>query len=389
MENPKWWHVAVAVITVVLAVMLFFIENLSATRVVGALLALAVFATAWYSFGRLAWQRPGAAVTFVVVMILSAGTATAFYPAMAIIQCVAFPLIWVIFQRMRDAIIGNVALALAVGAGLAISFGLTVESALQAAFTAALSLGFSIALGLWITRITDLSAERQELLDDLQAAQGQLSALHRDAGIASERERLARELHDTIAQSLTGLVMLSQGAQRSLRDGNVDDAAATLTMIEANSRDTLAETRALVASGASVEVPGGIVAALGRLAERFERETGITVTVDADRAPRVARDTEVVLLRCTQEALANVRKHADASSVAVTVAPAPGGADPGGVVTLTVHDNGVGFAPEPSGSGFGLAGMRERLALVNGSLEVSSGKGATTLNVRVPSGVPA
>ncbi len=384
MDNPKWWNIAVGTIAVVLSGMLLLVTDAAENERIGAFAALAVFVGTWYTIGRFAWRNTSVAITLIVVIIAATGVAIVFYPAMAIILCVAFPMIWVVSPRLSITITANVALAVSAALGLTAHSGFTQEAILRSAFTAALSLGFSLALGMWITRISQLSAQKQRLIDELQEAQGQLASLNRDAGTASERERLARELHDTIAQSLTGLVMLTQGAKRSLKAGSVDDTANALTMIEDNARDTLAETRALVASGASVEVPGGIIPALRRLAERFERETGVTVTVDAENAPPVARDTEVVLLRCTQEALANVRKHANASAVTVTV-----GSDIDGEVTLTVCDNGVGFAAEQADSGFGLAGMRERLALVSGSLDVASGDGATTLSVRVPSGVTA
>ena len=384
MDNPKWWNIAVGTIAVVLSGMLLLVTDAAENERIGAFAALAVFVGTWYTIGRFAWRNTSVAITLIVVIIAATGVAIVFYPAMAIILCVAFPMIWVVSPRLSITITANVALAVSAALGLTAHSGFTQEAILRSAFTAALSLGFSLALGMWITRISQLSAQKQRLIDELQEAQGQLASLNRDAGTASERERLARELHDTIAQSLTGLVMLTQGARRSLSSRSLDETANTLAMIEDNARDTLAETRALVASGASVEVPGGIIPALRRLAERFERETNVTVTVDAENAPPVARDTEVVLLRCTQEALANVRKHANASIVSVTV-----GSDPDGRVTLTVCDNGIGFTPEHPDSGFGLAGMRERLALVNGSLDIASGDGATTLSVRVPSGVTA
>ncbi|MEO7146462.1 MAG: sensor histidine kinase [Terrimesophilobacter sp.] len=267
--------------------------------------------------------------------------------------------------------------------GLTANDGFTSLSIAQAAFIGALSLGFSLAIGFWIRRIFALSAQKQQLIDELQAAEGQLAALHRDAGIASERERLARELHDTTAQSFTGLVMLVQGARRTLDAHNWDETGNVLALIEDSARETLSETRALVASGAAVEVPGGIIPALRRLAERFERETGVTVTVDADSVPTLNRDTEVVLLRCTQEALSNVRKHANATSVTLSV---DGNTES---VNLHVSDDGTGFDPENAASGFGLAGMRERLALVNGNLHVTSVEGSTVLSVHIPTEVLA
>ena len=383
MDNPKWWHTAVGVIAVVLTGMLLLTPGLPASRLVGALGSLAVFVVSWYTIGRLSWRSPVAAIVFTSISIVAAGIATGFYPAMAIVQAVVFPLIWVITPTLPITLVANAALTVSIFLGLSASDGFSPEAIAQAAFIEFLSLGFSVALGLWIRQIVALSTQKQHLIDELQAAEGQLAALHRDAGVASERERLARELHDTTAQSLTGLVMLVQGARRSLDAHNWDETGNTLALIEDNARETLSETRALVASGAAVEVPGGIMPALQRLATRFERETGVTVTVDADSVPTLNRDTEVVLLRCTQEALSNVRKHADATSVTVSL-----GGDSENV-HLQVSDDGTGFDPENAASGFGLTGMRERLALVDGNLDVTSSEGTTILSVRIPTEVLA
>src|SRR5690606_3736963 len=148
------------------------------------------------------------------------------------------------------------------------------------------------------------------------AAQDELAALHRDAGVTDERARMSREVHDTVAQSLTGLVLLAQRARREQGAGALD--AETLELIETGARDALAETRALVAAAAPVELAqGGLPDALRHLAERFERETHISVTVSAQVEAPLERDIEVVLLRCAQEGLANVRKHAQAARARV------------------------------------------------------------------------
>lgn len=243
------------------------------------------------------------------------------------------------------------------------------------------SLALSIGLGIWITSIADQSHERQRLLDELRAAQEKLSALDRDAGMTSERERLAREIHDTIAQDLTGIVMLSQRAQRELATGG--GASETLGLLEESARTARAETRALVASSAPVALStGGIADALRRLGERFERETGVTVTVTVDLGA-IDRDSEVVLLRCAQEGLSNVRKHARASAVSRTAWTNAG------AVGVRIADDGDGFDPETAGDGFGLAGMRDRLALVGGTLDVSSSPAGTVLTATLPAEVHA
>ncbi|CAN5481071.1 sensor histidine kinase [soil metagenome] len=375
MENPRWWHIAVTVMAAVLVIIVLFTPDSSPTSQLGACLALAAFVLGWFLLGRHAFTNAAAAIALTIIISVSVGVAVAFYPLMAILQCVAYPLVWVISVNLRGAIIANVGVAAAVGAGFLVSTG----DVAQAVATCLLSVVFSLALGLWITRIAEQSEERRALLADLRAAQDQLAAANRDAGVTSERERLAREIHDTIAQDLTGLVMLAQRARREHDTGATN--AETLALIEDNARAVLAETRSLVAGRATVGVEeGGIIDSLTRLAQRFSRETGITVGVEAENVPALDRDTEVVLLRVAQEGLANVRKHAGAESAVVQLRIE------GGAARLDVRDDGGGFDPLEASNGYGLTGMRERLALVGGDLEVSSGSDGTTLTATLPVG---
>jgi signal transduction histidine kinase len=207
-----------------------------------------------------------------------------------------------------------------------------------------------------------------------------VATLSRDVGATGERERLAREIHDTLAQDLTGLVLTAQRGLRELKAGNTAAAEKQLNVLEENARHALTETRALVASGAAVGVDGGgLVIALRRLAERFERETGIAMSVTAPESASLDRDSEVVLLRCAQEALANVRKHSTAKATAVALAVRAG------TVELSITDDGTGFDPTSSSSGFGLAGLRDRLALVHGTLALTASPGGgTTLIASLP-----
>lgn len=378
MEKLRWWHVAVTAMAVVLTVMLLS-AGLTPVRQLGALSALAVFTVSWFLVGRLGMRSRVAAIVFSAIVVVSVGVGVGFFPLMAIIQCLAYPLLWARAAQLREAIIANVAL----GAAVAIGFWVATGDLVQTLVTSGLSLGFSLALGLWISRIAELSEERQRLLDELHATQDRLAAVNREAGVASERERLAREIHDTIAQDLTGLVLLAQQARRDLAGGNVTDAAERLTMIEDNARTALAETRALVAASAPVSLStGGLVDALERLGARFTRETGIDVTVIGEAAD-LDRNSEVVLLRCAQESLANIRKHSGARSATVTLSAADGS------VRLEVSDDGHGFDPASRTDGFGLGGMRDRLALVGGALDVVSSDRGTTLTATLPLGAPA
>lgn len=375
MTGNRWWHVFFATTMLVLVALAVFGFSPSFAQRVGAIVTIALISVAYVTIGRRALCNDENSLVFAAILVIGSGVMVACSPNTAVVQAIAFPLIWTVIDSTRRAIIANLALAISVGTGFLVCFGISSESVIQMVLIEGISLIGSLALGLWITRISDLSQQRQRLLEELTATQDALALVNRDSGVTSERERLAREIHDTIAQSLTGLVMLSQRAQRELSSGTsavTVQLAHTLELIEESARDALVETRSLVAASAPVELGGGIVAALERLGARFERETGIRILVSAPSSPDLGRDTEVVLLRSAQETLANVRKHSGAREVDIVVRATPG------VVTMLVRDDGVGFTVSPHQAGFGLAGMRDRLALVDGTLSIESHPGAGT-----------
>lgn len=372
----RWWDLGIAVAAAAAAVIVVT-SGPALYDVIAGGIAIALLVGSWLLAGRRAFEGDTRSIVFSIALVLATGLLVSVNPILAMAQTISYPLVWMLSRDLRWALVFNAAISLAVAGGMLISTG----SLLSAGITAVLSLAFSIAFGLWITRIATLSEERRTLLEELTAAQAELAVLHRDAGVTSERERLARELHDTIAQSLAGLVLLSQRARRDLAAGRLADA--TLGLIEDGARDALAETRALVAGAAPVELSAGLPAALVRLAERFERETGIDVaTSTGGTEVALDRDAEVVLLRSAQEGLANIRKHAEASRARLELAVGDG------VAALTVRDDGRGFDPASAHGGFGLSGLRDRLALVGGTVDVASEAGATTLTVRLPIGGP-
>src|SRR5476651_1628729 len=304
MTESRWWSVAVVATGLVLSV-LVLLEHPSVVRMVGAIGATAILVAVWLVLGTRALVDRRAGLVVAIAFVLLASVSVGFASSMATIQCVVYPVIWTVLDRTRSAIVANVCVALGIGLGFFIGLGSTTSALILAVTIEGLSLAFSLALGLWITNIAEKSAERKLLIEQLESAQEQLAALSRDTGAASERERLAREIHDTIAQDLTGLVLTAQRGLRELKAGNSAAAEKQLGLLEENARNALTETRALVASGAAVGVDGGgLGIALHRLAERFERETGILVSVEADDSASLNRDGEVVLLRCAQEALA-------------------------------------------------------------------------------------
>jgi signal transduction histidine kinase len=376
MESTRWWNVAVVGTSAVLATILL-VDNPDGWPLAIGLASIGVFIGCWFGFGMRAEEDSAGSLALAVVVILFAGGVTIANPTLAIVQCLAFPLVWSITDSLTRALVYNVFVAVVVGVGLYVSTGADGDSLAQAVTIELLSLAFSIGIGLWITSIARRSHERQVLLDELQLTQADLAILSRDAGVTSERERLAREIHDTIAQDLTGIVMLAQRASRELAAGTLEPAH--IEVLEENARIALAETRALVAASAPPSLGAdGIAATITRLAERFERDSGIAVTVQTDAAVAVDRDSEVVLLRCAQEGLSNVRKHSGATAVALRLATTPDAAE------LTVTDNGSGFDTTADHDGYGLPGMRDRVSLVGGTLAVSSDGTGTTLNVYLP-----
>lgn len=380
MESPRWWDASIAAIVATMAVIVLADQEESgAARVVLALTALAVFVIAYVLFARpdlavgaATWR----AAVFMPCAVASVGVGAAGEPMLATLQTIAFPLVWMLSRSPRVAIAMSLLLAIAVMTG----FGLGTAGWVSGAITAALSFAFAIALGLWISRIVDQREENAQLVARLQATQSQLEVLSRDRGAAQERERLAREIHDTLAQTLAGLVILAERAGRQSREGRVDGAAQTIATVESVAREALAEARALVARTAAVPAEPLLGAAVERLAERFRAETGLRIRVDRAGEERVLdRETQVVVLRCLQEALANVGKHAHATRVDVRVDV---GSD--GAVDLSVVDDGHGFDADAVHSGFGLEGMRERVSLAQGRFDVTSGASGTSLRVRLP-----
>ena len=377
MADKRWWDIAVVSASAVL-VALLLVNGAERWELAGALAVIVGIGIVWFAVGRPCdGDGPRALVATVLVIVLS-GIGTAISPGMATVQVIAFPLIWHFNSETRKAVVANVVLALAVGTGYFFALGPGFDAFVEALVIETVSLAGSFAIGFWITRISIENAENARLLVELRETQAQLDALSRDAGATSERERLAREIHDTIAQDLTGLVLLAQRTRRELGDGSAT-VGETIDLLEESARNALAETRSLVATSAPVGLTSdGIVSALERLAERFARETGIAVNVSG-AVPELSRETEVVLLRCAQEGLANVRKHSGAVTATLDLSVRDGS------VRLVIDDSGDGFDPRTLHEGFGLSGMRARLDLVGGSLQITSEPGdGTRLTVALP-----
>lgn len=241
------------------------------------------------------------------------------------------------------------------------------------------TIAFSVLFGVWIDRIIHQSAERRELIRELEATQVELAQVSREAGVMAERERLAAEIHDTLAQGFTSILMLLQAAEPRIGDDPAQ-ARRQIALAARTARENLAEARALVAAVPPAALgDSSLDEAVRRLADRIGEELDVDAECVVSGTPRrLEARSEVVLLRAAQEGLANVRKHAKARRVAVSLAYRPR------AVRLEVCDDGAGFDPGTA-SGFGLRGMRDRAAQVDGTLDVRSAPGeGTTIAVEVP-----
>jgi signal transduction histidine kinase len=242
-----------------------------------------------------------------------------------------------------------------------------------------------------VAELTEANRRLSDTLKENAALQEQLVIGAREAGVDDERRRIAREIHDTLAQGLAGIITQLQAAQATPPGGG-----RSATHIEAAlslARDSLTEARRSVQALRPEALERGRLAdALDEAARRSLLATTVTPEIRVTGEIRSLHpDLEVALLRVAQEALANAAHHAHPSRVAVTLSYLDD------EVALDVVDDGVGFDPAslsgstpPDGSGYGLTAMRQRVAERGGTLEVESEPGGgTALSVRVPIAVRA
>ncbi|WP_203920368.1 sensor histidine kinase [Rugosimonospora africana] len=240
----------------------------------------------------------------------------------------------------------------------------------------ALCMAFGAQFSWWIQRIIQQSRERADLIAQLVATRAELAESERQAGMLAERQRLAMEIHDTLAQGFTSILMLLEAAESA----PPEQARMHRERAARAARENLAEARALVSAQPPTELAGSSLPnALRRLVGRLGEETDVTTSWELTGEPRgLHAGTEVIVLRCAQEALTNVRRHAEAARAALRLRYLPG------AVRLEVSDDGAGFDPTAA-AGFGLTGMRERVTHAGGRLAIRSTPGSgTVLTVEVP-----
>jgi len=389
--QPVWtrtlvgWHIVFWVL-LAMTLGLSFLGNLSPTRQTAYVGAVVVLAVAYQFVGRPAiWsRRPVATYGYRLVLIACLIVMIGIYPQAVFLMFIASAQIWLLCDNVREGAAFSLLGVVGVGAAQLWNAGWGWNQFWNILPWMLVSLVVSLLLGIWIEKVITQSQQRAELIEQLESARDELAEAHHSAGVMAERERMAREIHDTLAQGMTSIVMLAQAASVELGRGGVEGATARLAAIEDTARENLAEARALVAAFTPVALSEAtLTEVLRRQAERFAAETGVDVQVSLDLpdsdVAALPQAQQVVLLRSAQEALANIRKHAGATQVRITLGLSDGR------VWIEIRDDGSGFAPTTVSNGFGLAAMRGRVEESGGSVEVESEPGrGTRVQVLMP-----
>ncbi|UWE10152.1 sensor histidine kinase [Actinacidiphila bryophytorum] len=231
-----------------------------------------------------------------------------------------------------------------------------------------------------IDELAEANRRLRETMQENAGLHAQLVTQAREAGVLDERQRMAGEIHDTLAQGLTGIVTQLEAAERfdadPVRRARHRELARTLA------RDSLAEARRSVQAlrPGQLDQAAHLPGALDDLARRWSRTSGVTVRVEVTGSPvPLPPPVEVALFRTAQEGLANIAKHAAASRAGLTLSYTHE------VVMLDVLDDGTGFDSAPAADSYGLTAMRRRLHQVGGTLEIETAPGdGTALSASVP-----
>jgi signal transduction histidine kinase len=328
------------------------------------------------------WEgRPVMLVWFVGVLVLT-WLLLGRHGSYLILLYGLFPQVFGLLDRLRYTVPAVIALIVLV-------FWRTGVLATESTGAWLINIGGSVLvamlIGMFVNALVRQNTARQQALDALQATREELAATSRRAGVLAERERLAREIHDTVAQGFAGIVMQLEASEQAL-DTAPDQARQHLDRAKRSARDSLAEVRRAVHALRPEVLEGTTLAdAVDRTVRRWSTQTAIPVDTSTEGVPSPLPPTsEIALLRTGQEALANVAKHAHATRVAVRLAYA---ADE---ISLTVDDDGVGFDPDGEMTdGQGLRGIAERLVALDGQLHLDSQPGrGTTLTAAIPSSAP-
>ncbi|MFC3241828.1 sensor histidine kinase [Gordonia humi] len=289
-----------------------------------------------------------------------------------------FPLFFVYLRVLPG--IGGVGAVLAAAAFVVYALGRHSGFSVGGVVGPLVGAGVALLMGLAYHALVREIRERERLLRELISTRGQLAEVERAQGVLAERARLARDIHDTVAQGLSSIQMLLRAAERDAPE----TSAAYLAMARETAAESLADTRQIIGELTPSRLDGGLAAALRRLGVEQGERSSVVVDVRAEDRD-LPMDVQTALLRIAQGALSNSIRHANARRVEVVLTGDPDS------VQLAIRDDGCGFDVDSVDSGthdlgsFGLLAMRERTEQLGGVFEISAQRSlGTTVTVRVP-----
>jgi signal transduction histidine kinase len=254
---------------------------------------------------------------------------------------------------------------------------------------------FAVVTGLAYRALYAEAENQRRAADELRRTRAELARSQHDAGVLAERERLAREIHDTLAQGFSSIVLMGRSAAKALDAGDQDTVRSRLRTVQETAAANLDEARSFVRGLRPPALEqSGLVEALRRLCAKTEAEaaargTSLRCRFELEGSPGgLPNAYQATLLRAAQSSLANVWAHAKARTAVVTLSFLDA------EVTMDVFDDGVGFDPATvlpaaaargDGHGVGIQGLRERVSALGGSLDVESAPGeGTVVAIRLP-----
>lgn len=368
--------------------------------------------TVWTIYTTPRLHDPARYIPFTALMILHIGL---YWVSILLKKDLLQVMVYLIFQGLLAFIINLVGQSMGLSMGLYLGMIGIAVGLLQLTRRAALVVGFYLILSLinfgmyagwnqfiwWLVatvptmifvivyvtlynRQAEARARAQALAAELEAANRQLTdyaARVEALTLSNERQRMARELHDTLSQGLAGLILQLEAADAHLSSGRTERARAIVQLIMEQARATLADARRAI-DDLRLKSPGDLAEAARQETGRFTEATGIPCQVEINLNTPVPEALCEPARRTLAEALSNIARHAQASQVHVRLMSM------GSWLEISVQDNGIGFDPEAveamSGH-YGLLGMRERTRLAGGTIEITSRPGSgTTIHLRFP-----
>lgn len=234
--------------------------------------------------------------------------------------------------------------------------------------------GVALLIGLGYQALATEAQQREALMAELIAARDQLAITERESGVLAERARLAREIHDTVAQGLSSIQMLLYAAERADPDR---PGIEHIILARETASNNLAEARRFIRELTPPQLDDrGLGGALRRLADTEWAAAGLAVTVRVSDAIALPMSLQTALLRIAQGAVANVIQHARATTATITLTVVDD------TLTFSIADDGIGFDPAVAlaetgtSDSFGLRATRERIQQLGGTLRVDSAPGA-------------